>query len=117
MKYTITENKIDNVIYKYIVNMFENNDLGELNYTYHEDDYGNESSDAVEFYFGDYGEGENAFRWYSEDYFENECEKCPIVEIATEYENELNSLFSDKWQEQFKEYLKKYYSLEVKTVQ
>ena len=117
MKYLISENKINKIIYDYIVNMFENNNLGELNYNYHEDDYGNESSDAIEFYFNDYGDGETVFRWYSEDYFETDCEKCPIIEIDTEYENALNSVFSDRWIEPFKNYIKNYYQLEVKTVQ
>lgn len=118
MKYIISEKKVDEVIYKYVVNMFENNDLGELNYKYNEDDYGNESSDAVEFYFGDYGDGENAFRWYSEEYFGMaNCEKCPIIEIETSHEETLNSIFSNKWIEPFKNYIKNYYQLDVKTVQ
>jgi hypothetical protein len=118
MKYLISENKIDKIMYDYIVDLFENNNLGELNYKYNEDDYGNDLSDAIEFYFGDYGDSDNAFRWYSEEYFaESEREKCPIIEIETEYENALNSVFSDRWIEPFKNYIKNYYQLEVKTVQ
>ena len=117
MKYIITENKIDKVIYNYIVNLFENNDLGELNFTYYEDEYGNEIADAMQFYFGDYGDDLHAFRWYDVGYYDGGCDNCPIVVIESELENELNGLFSDKWYEQFKEYLKKYYGLKVKSLQ
>lgn len=77
---------MNEVIYSYIVNMFENNKLGDLNSIGDIDEYGNDTDNAFEFYFGNYGDGETAFRWYSEEYFNEECEKCPIIEIDSELE-------------------------------
>jgi hypothetical protein len=77
-------------MYKYIVDMFENNEMGELSLTNNFDEEGNETEDSIEFYFGDYGEDYEAFRWYSEEYFDDDCERCPIVELSYELKNNLD---------------------------
>ena len=118
MKYLISENKLNNLIYDYIVDMFMNNEEGELNHNYDYDDMDNETDDSIEFYFGDYGDGDYAFRWYSEKYFllDKECEECPIVEMNDELKNVLDATFSDKWESQFKKWMRKEFNLYVKTI-
>ena len=90
MKYEIQKSKLDDIMYKYIVDMFENNEMGELSLTNNFDEEGNETEDSIEFYFGDYGEDYEAFRWYSEEYFDDDCERCPIVELSYELKNNLD---------------------------
>ena len=110
MKYSITESKLESTIYTYINDLFE-----DLHFTAYEDDDGNEMDSALNFYFGYYGE-EDAFYWYDVDYFDNDCEWCPIAEFSSDLENKLNSLFDDKWHTPFKKWLQKKYNLKVKTI-
>ena len=110
MKYSITESKLESTIYAYINDLFE-----DLHFTAYEDDDGNEMDSALNFYFGYYGE-EDAFYWYDVDYFDNDCEWCPIAEFSSDLENKLNSLFDDKWHTPFKIWLQKKYNLKVKTI-
>lgn len=117
MKYLISENKLDNLIYNYIVDIFMNNEEGELNFTYDYDEDGNETDDAIQFYFGDYGDDYEAFRWYSEEYFDDGCERCPIVELSGKLKDNLNSMFSDKWESQFKKWMNNEFNIYVKTIQ
>ena len=117
MKYLISENKLNNLIYDYIVDMFTNNEAGELNHNYNYDDMGNETDDSIEFYFGDYGDDYEAFRWYSEEYFDDDCERCPIVELSYELKNNLDLMFNNLWKPIFKKWIKENYDLEVKTIQ
>ena len=112
MKYSITESKLESTIYSYINDLFGD----DLNYTYGEDDNGNVMESGIKFYFGDYGD-EDAFYWYDVDYFDGDCERCPIAEFDSELENKLNSLFDDKWHTPFKKWLQKEYNLKVKTIQ
>jgi hypothetical protein len=112
MKYSITESKLESTIYTYINDLFED----DLNHIYAEDDYGNEMESGIQFYFGDYGDDEVAFYWYDTDYFDGDCEWCPIAEFSSELENKLNSLFDDKWHTPFKKWLQKEYNLKVKTI-
>lgn len=112
MKYSITESKLESTIYAYINDLFGD----DLNYTYGEDDNGNVMESGIKFYFGDYGD-EDAFYWYDVDYFDGDCERCPIAEFDGELENKLNSLFDDKWHTPFKKWLQKEYNLKVKTIQ
>jgi hypothetical protein len=111
MKYSITESKLESTIYAYINDLFE-----DLHFTAYEDDDGNEMDSALNFYFGDYGDDERAFYWYDADYFDNDCEWCPIAEFSSDLENKLNSLFDDKWHTPFKKWIQKKYNLKVKTI-
>lgn len=111
MKYSITESKLESTIYAYINDLFE-----DLHFTAYEDDDGNEMDSALNFYFGDYGDDERAFYWYDADYFDNDCERCPIVKFGWDLEDKLNSLFGDKWHATFKKWLQKKYNLKVKTI-
>jgi len=116
MKYSITESKLESTIYAYINDLFGDN----LNHIYAEDDYGNEMESGIQFYFGDYGDGdysdETAFYWYDTDYFDNDCERCPIAKFGWNLEDKLNSLFGDKWHTPFKKWLLETYNLKVKTI-
>ena len=111
MNYSITESKLDKTIYNYIDNLFE-----DLNHIMAEDDYGNEMSSGIQFYFGDYGDADR-FYWYDSEYFNYDCELCPMVEFDDDIEDKLNSLFGDKWHTPFKKWLQDNYSLDVKTIQ
>ena len=112
MKYIITESKLDNIIYQYLEDLFD-----DLNFTAAEDEEGYEMNSALQFYFGDYGDDESVFYWYDSDYFNNDCEKCPIVVFETDLLDKLNSLFSNKWEPIFKKWLWETFYMKVKTIE
>ena len=123
MKYIITESKLDETITNYIDELF---DVDNINWT-HPLDYdletGEEWDDVnrVVFYIGDYeGEDEGCFYWYECDYFNPNSpasEKCPMVNIETQYENQLNGYFGDKWKEPFRKWFKFHFDLPVRTIE
>jgi hypothetical protein len=117
MKYEIKNKRLEEIIYNYIVDLFENNPNGELYYNYYYDDNGNETDIALTFYFGDYGDYE-ALKWYSEEYFlqdDESCNDCPKVSLDYDLENILTGMFNEYWKPVFKKWLKNKYDLEVKT--
>ena len=123
MNFEIQKKKLDEVMYSYIVDLFENNELGELNYTYF-DDHGAERDWQITFYFGDYGDDNIAFTWETKEIYEywdgmspsNRCPQCPRVIVDESVESNLNGLFNDMWKPMFKKWLKENYGLEPKTI-
>jgi len=120
MKYIITESKLDKTITNYLDGLFD-----DINWTHPYDydlDTGEEWDDInrVVFYIGDYeGEDDGCFYWYACDWFEPNSpasEKCPMVNIEPEYENQLNGYFGDRWHEPFKRWFTDNFGLPIETI-
>lgn len=115
MKYSISENRLNEVIIDYINSMFP---MNEINWTHpmEYDDFDEwEDESRVLFYLGDYDSdevfgNEAIFRWYSCDYFDNpNTLSCPQIQIGYQYEKTLNSYFGDKWKEPFLHWFNTYF--------
>ena len=97
----------------------------EIDYFYivKNDETGEEYDDdtRVEFYIGDYEDGDNdIFKWYDCEYFYEDSEprnRCPLVVIEHPYDNTLVGYFGDKWEEPFKKWFTENFDLPVKTVE
>jgi len=125
MKYLITESQIDELIMKQLDVMF---DVSNIHWTHpyewsYESGEEYEDSTRIEFYYGDYGDGDTVFRWYDKDYWGQDYQsysgyksKSPIVDIEEPYNSNLNSLFANKWHKPFKVWFDKNFKVSVKTV-
>ena len=128
MKFIISEDKIYGLIMKHLNSMF---DVDNIHWTPYINDYGDEVDYAISFYNGDYGDDDNLFRWYSEDYFYSEemsnhsktmidmwKEKSPMLEFDNNGKKEqLDALFGDKWLQPFKDWICDNFNLPVKTIE
>ena len=128
MKIIITESKLNQAVIDYLNDTYDTNNIG---WSYGIDDWGNEVDYAIEFYEGDYEEGDNTvFRWYGEDYWTSEegdlwtdeyikemKNKSPQLEI---YDNTvyrtLNGYFGDKWKQPFIDWFWDKFNVPVKTI-
>jgi hypothetical protein len=128
MKIIITESKLNQAVIDYLNDTYNTNNIG---WSYGIDDWGNEVDYAIEFYEGDYEEGDNTvFRWYGEDYWTSEegelwtdeyikemKNKSPQLEI---YDNTvyrtLNGYFGDKWKQPFIDWFWDKFNVPVKTI-
>ena len=128
MKIIITESKLNQAVIDYLNDTYDTNNIG---WSYGIDDWGNEVDYAIEFYEGDYEEGDNTvFRWYGEDYWTSEegelwtdeyikemKNKSPQLEI---YDNTvyrtLNGYFGDKWKPPFIDWFWDKFNVPVKTI-
>ena len=68
MKIIITESKLYQAVIDYLNETY---DVDNIHWTYATDDWGNEI-DAVNFYEGDFGDGEDLFKWYDKGYWESD---------------------------------------------
>jgi len=123
MRYIITESKLNQTIVEYINKLFPVDEINHINpYTY-DDETGEEGDDEnrVEFYIGDYDEGDNTiFRWYDCDYFYEHSEqrkKCPIIVVQNQYRRQLDGFFNDLWHEPFKKWVMENFDLPSKSVE
>ncbi len=126
MKFIITESKLDRLIRKNLDQMF---DVEDINWTHpyeYDDETGEEYEDPnrIQFYFGDYGDGDVVFQWYDRDYwgegskrFYSYRENSPIVEIEDPFLTRLNGLFGDKWYEPFKEWFREKFDVRVNKIE
>ena len=131
MKIIITESKLNQAVIDYLNDTYDTNNIG---WSYGIDDWGNEVDYAIEFYEGDYEEGDNTvFRWYGEDYWESDegssygeeddeyikemKNKSPQLEI---YDNTvyttLNGYFGDNWKQPFIDWFWDKFHVPVKTI-
>ena len=134
MKFIISENKINDLVFKHLDSMFN---VGNIGWTYGSDDMGNDVNYAAEFYEGDYEWGDDIlFRWYDEDYWFNEestlpetgyeydrrileknIEDSPIVEFQDFHSaKQLDSIFGNRWEEPFKRWFEDNFHFPVKTI-
>ena len=123
MKYIIAESKLDKVIINYLDELFEVDNINSINPYEYDDETGEEYDDdsRVEFYIGDYEDGDNdIFKWYDSEYFDEGSEpkkRCPLVVIEHPYDDTLIGYFGDKWEEPFKRWFYDNFDLPVKTVE
>lgn len=131
MRIIITESKLNQAVIDYLNDTYDTNNIG---WTPGIDDWGNEVDYAIEFYEGDYEEGDNTvFRWYGEDYWESDegssygeeddeyikemKNKSPQLEI---YDNTvyttLNGYFGDNWKQPFIDWFWDKFHVPVKTI-
>jgi hypothetical protein len=124
MKYILTESKYHSLIKKQIDKMFSVEDI-HWTHPYEYDEEGNEyeDSNAIEFYYNDYGDDETVFRWYDKNYwgegsvsFYAYRENSPLIEVENQFSTTLNGLFGDKWYEPFKEWFRENFNMEVKSI-
>jgi hypothetical protein len=120
MKYLITESKLEETILTYINSLFNPEEIKYTNPYIPYDEGGNEDSRVIEFYFGDYFDGDDiCFRWYDCTYFNPgspASEICPTVSLEYKYERSLNGYFGDMWHEPFKRWFTKKFNLPIKTI-
>lgn len=122
MKYVITESRLDTIIYDYIDKMFDVENINWHNPYYYDDDTGEEGEieTMVEYYIGDFDEGENiCFRWYDCEYFapNNHLQgRCPIVSLEVEYQKILDGYFGEMWHEPFKKWFIEKFDQPVKSI-
>jgi len=122
MKFEIQKKKLDDIMYNYIVDLFEKNEHGELSYNYFYDNEGNERDWQINFYFGDYGNEYEAFVWETNEIFEfwdiNVPSKAELPRVLMEEKimNILDAMFNDMWKPIFKRWLKENYGLDPKSI-
>ena len=109
---------MDQVVTDYLNELF---DVDNINYIspLEYDDYTDEEwedEDRLEFYLGDYDDENACFKWYSCDYFDEPPKDCPEVVLETEYSNQLDGYFGDKWHEPFKKWIYEHFDLKVNGV-
>jgi len=128
MKIIITEDRVYDLILKYINSMF---DVDNIHWIYGSDDWGNDVDYAISFYKGNFSDDENLFRWYGKDYFYSEemqnqnkemidewVEKSPMLEFDNDGKKEqLDNLFGDRWHQPFKDWFQDNFDLPVKTIE
>jgi hypothetical protein len=128
MKFTISEDRIYDLVMKHLNSMF---DVDNINWSYGTDDFGNEVDYGIAFYLGDYDDDDNLFRWYGKDYFYSEemshhnkkmvdewAEKSPMLEFDNNGKKEqLDNLFGDRWHQPFKDWFQQNFDLPIKTIE
>jgi hypothetical protein len=127
MKIIISEDRIYDLIMKHINTMF---DVENIHWTYGTDEEGDEVDYAMLFYMGDYGDDEDLFKWYGEDYFYSEemryrnkemikkwKKDSPMLEFDNNgKKDQLDNLFGNKWHQPFKDWFQKNFNVPVKTI-
>ena len=121
MNYIISENRVDDIILKYIESTYN---VDDIHYTEYEDDDGNPDDSAYVFYYGDFSDGDPVFRWYSKNYFQGNDElsrirfsMAPLLYFEDSREiDKLHSLFGNKWEPVFINWFYRNFSLRVKNV-
>jgi hypothetical protein len=118
MKYIITEDKLRDVIYNYINNYY---DVDEIHSNPIHDEDGQPLDTAEEFYVGDYSDDEFVFTLYQKNYWTSSHdfrkELSPILMIENEnFASYLNSMFGERWKPIFKEWFEENFGKEIKTI-
>jgi hypothetical protein len=126
MKTIISENKLHDVISKYIDDYLDGN---KIDWIYGLDDSENEYDEMLEnenfliFYNGDWQDSDVVFHYFEVDYYDKNDpshkpfrDKAPILEVQDKYSEHLNSMFSHHWKGPMKEWFEFYFKLPVKTV-
>ena len=125
MKYLLKESQVDDLIMKQLDTMFDVSNIKSTHPFEFDEVSGEEYEDTsrIDFYTGEYGEGDSVFLWYDKDYWGKDSNsyrgykaKSPIVDIEEPYNTYLNSLFGDKWYKPFKEWFEFNFDVYVKTV-
>jgi hypothetical protein len=122
MNYIISEDRVNDLILKYIENTYP---VDEINYTEYEDEDGNPNDSAYVFYYGDWDNGDEViFRWYGKNYFQGDDElsrlrvsQSPMLYFEDSREiDKLHSLFGNKWEPVFINWFYRNFNLRIKNV-
>jgi hypothetical protein len=130
MKYIITENRLNNLVVKYLEHMFKDKIYNESGFNYDIDD---DDENLIMFYDNDYKnniEHEPLFEYIFKEYYDNLdpdsswviinkwADKAPLIEIIrNEFVETLNSTFGrGEWKPGFKIWFEKTFELPVKTI-
>jgi hypothetical protein len=125
MKYIITESRVHDLITKY----FEDN-FGDLNWTNAFDYDANETDCGAIFYRDYFDEEDYIFRFYDECWWEKNEEleskgygikkmmdQSPMLVFENNWEYDaLNGYFGDIWEPIFKDWFKKKFGFQIKTI-
>lgn len=120
MKYSISELRMNEVVIKYLDNLFDVNRIDgshPVEYDSHNSEY-LEDNTIVKFYF-DNDEIDTCFIWYGCENYPPDSDvrkQCPIISIDFHYGKILNSYFGDFWKKPFKLWFTKNFNLPVKTI-
>ena len=129
MKTIISENKLHDVISKYIDDYLDGN---KIDWIYGLDDSENEYDEMLEnenfliFYNGDWQGDEDSdviFHYFEVDYYDKNDpshkpfrDKAPILEVLGKNGRNLESMFGTHWHEPMKKWFKDNFKLPVKTI-
>ena len=127
MKFIISYDRIYYLVMKHLNSMF---DVDNINWTYGTDEYGDEVNYAALFYLGDFGDDDDLFKWYGEDYWYSDNslfykkdlinkwkEESPTLEFEyTEKKELLDNIFGDRWHQPFKDWFMKNFGFPIKTI-
>lgn len=122
MNYIISEDRVNDLILKYIENTYP---VDEINYTEYEDEDGNPNDSAYVFYYGDWDNGDEViFRWYGKNYFQGDDElsrlrvsQSPMLYFEDSREiDKLHSLFGNKWEPVFINWFYRNFNFRIKNV-
>jgi hypothetical protein len=118
MKYIISESAFSKTMVKYFEMRIDKWSLNWYNPT-EEDDNGHEYEDDRRrvYYVGPLYDGEELFRYYDCDWFEDERETCPLVSLEFGLYDDFNDMFSDLWYEPFREWIEKVIGMPVKYIE
>lgn len=122
MKYLIKENRLDDIVKRYLDEIF---DLSELHFYApefeHESGYYGEMRDTGEFYFGDYIDDEHFARMYGYQYFsprKGKEEDYPLLVLEKYVYNKISTMFPDGvWQKPFIEWFNQHMGVDVKRLE
>ena len=125
MKIVITENKVFNVIYRYINNIIDTSDIDWVYGPNEDEDYPDNENFLI-FYKGGTWAGEDysdiVFYYFTADYYSDEPsgnlfkEASPILDVLEKYGEKLDSMFGKHWREPMKKWFEDKFNLPVKTI-
>jgi hypothetical protein len=124
MKYILSENRIEKVIFEYFDKTYDLSDINYTNpYTY-DDRTGEEYEDSniITFYKGDYQgpyDSEFIFVWVDKYYYDDDetwFNKAPILEVHEDQSRVFDSFFGDLWLKPMKKWFNENFKLPVNIV-
>jgi hypothetical protein len=124
MKYILSENRIEKVIFEYFDKTYDLSDINYTNnYTY-DDETGEEYEDpnVITFYKGDYQgtyDSMVTFVWVDKYYYDDDdswFNIAPILEVHEDQARVFDSFFGDLWLNPMKKWFNENFQLPVNTV-
>jgi hypothetical protein len=129
MEYEINQNRLDEVVIKFLDNYFKNEEINYYHpYSHFVDEEGNlfegEDPNHVTFYVGDYDEDKYLFSWYDVGFWTSNNptgdirrSSSPMLSVEIPIENLLNDMFGKKiWYSGIKTWFESKFPYKVKTV-
>lgn len=121
MKYLIKENRLDDIVKRYLDEIFDLSELHFYSPEFYEDGNYAEIEDTGEFYFGDYMDENTFAKMYSYDYFfprKGKEEDYPLLVLEKDVYNKISTMFPDGvWQKPFIEWFNEHIGVDVKRLE